>query len=169
MTDMASIATDTVIEPTIEDQPSPDAGGHRHAEEVRGPDADTLPVLPDGDADGIVVDAHQLDVELPDEPLAKREPAPSGHVERRDLAGRPDHWPSTRDADAIQISGQAVRPSERGGATGDQRFVQRLGIGPAGGWDPGAAEDSGISIHDRGSELGAADVDGEDEGHAEPI
>jgi hypothetical protein len=38
-----------------------------------------------------------------------------------------------------------------------------------GGWDLGAAEDSSIPIHDRGGEFGAADIDGEDEGHAEPI
>jgi len=166
MADVAGVAAATVHEPPAEYEAAADPRRHDHAQHVPVAPPRPAPVLGDGHADRVVVQAHRPAVAQVGrqrlQPRPQRELPPGRDVQRREHARRPAHRTPAADADADGRGlGLAAHHRDEVG----QRRPQHLGVrGPRRRHTFGVA-DGAVGVDETRRHLGAADVDGEGEVH----
>ena len=90
--DVAGVAVGAVEQPTVEDDPAPDAGRHHHGQVVPMPSGRAEPALPEGQGLGVVVDGGGQ-AGVGGQPLEEREALPGLDVHRGDRGATPRHRP----------------------------------------------------------------------------
>jgi hypothetical protein len=170
MPDVPGVAGRALHQVAVQDQAAADAGGDDHSEHVAGAPARPAPVLPGGQADGVVVHPDRGGAEPLRQPFAEREAAPGGDVDRGHQPGGPFHRAAAAAAEAGEPAAEAGagagagREAGRVQHPGDQRVdgpPQALGVQVAPGRGLLPEQQPAPGPDESRGELGAADVDGQ--------
>ena len=157
VTDVARVAVGTVEQPAVEHDAAADAGRHDHRDVVALTGGGAEPAFSEGQRLRVVVDpGRQTGVHA--EPVAQRELAPRGDVDRRHEGAAVAHRSARTDTASVGARAQLGRERVEHRR---QRREQNFGIARLGCRRPGAGDDPTVAVDDRRGQLGAADVDGD--------
>ncbi len=157
---MTRVAARTVEQVPAEENAPANSCRHDHADVVAHAGGRALPSFAAGEGLGVVVDQHRQSTVL-GKSCAQGEVAPRGDIQWRHRFTVRGHRPAAAHADGSRTLDRVPEAVDRGSQGGEQSAgIHRSGCG-----DDAPVEDPARRVDDTDSQLGAADVDGDDRVH----